>query len=162
MKSKEKVKGGDNRARGVAKPKGVTVAEGSLQSRAPGYVMPGGPDSPFPREHTGSMQSDLSRGTRGGAGAQQNGWSARQQAQRMQARGEQDRLGQSRQSGSGMEQYQHAGSQESATGSSGSLQSGGGSSLQGQADRSPPDAGSKQGGSKQGGGKTRGGGKFGG
>jgi hypothetical protein len=30
----------------------------------------------------------------------------RQQAQRMQARGEQDRLGESRQSGSGMEQYQ--------------------------------------------------------
>lgn len=153
MKSKEKVKGGDNRARGIHKPKGVTVAEGSLQSRAPGYVMPGGPDSPFPRVHTGSMQSDLSRGQRGGAGAQQNGWSARQQAQRMQARGEQDRLGQSQQSGSGgLEQYQHAGSQESPTSPSGSQQSGGGSSLQGRPDLPSSDSGSQK----------RGGGKFGG
>ena len=100
MKSKEKVKGGDNRARGVAKPKSLTVADGSLQTRAPGYVMPGGLDTPFPKGNTGSMQSDLgSRGQRAGAGSQAGGWSARQQAQRMQARGEQDRLGDSRQSG---------------------------------------------------------------
>jgi hypothetical protein len=123
---KSKVKGGDNRTRGIAKLKGVTVAEGSLQSRAPGYVMPGGPDLPFPTVHAGSMQSDLSRGQRGGAGAQQGGWSARQQAQRMQARGEQDRLGQS-------------------------LQSGGGSSLQGQPDLEPSDFGQTRGGGKFGG-----------
>lgn len=100
MKSKEKVKGGDNRARGIAKPKSLTVADGSLQTRAPGYVMPGGLDTPFPKGNTGSMQSDLgSRGQRAGAGSQTGGWSARQQAQRIQARGEQDRLGESRQSG---------------------------------------------------------------
>ena len=101
MKSKEKVKGGDNRARGSAKPKTLMVAEGSLQSRAPGYVMPGGLDTPFPKGNTGSMQSaSTGRGQRAGAGSQAGGWSARQQAQRMQARGEQDRLGESRQSGS--------------------------------------------------------------
>jgi len=95
MKSKEKVKGGDNRARGIAKPKTLTVAEGSLQSRAPGYVMPGGFDTPFPTIRSGSMQSEMnSRGQRTGQGNQQSGWSARQQAQRMQTRGEQDRLGQ--------------------------------------------------------------------
>jgi hypothetical protein len=38
---------------------------------------------------------------RGGGGGQQAGWSARQSAQRMQARGEEDRLNASRQSGSG-------------------------------------------------------------
>ncbi|WP_306394389.1 hypothetical protein [Telluria beijingensis] len=113
MKSKEKVKGGDNRARGSAKPKTLMVAEGSLQSRAPGYVMPGGLDTPFPKGNTGSMQSaSTGRGQRAGAGSQTGGWSARQQAQRMQARGEQDRLGESRQSGNGMGQYQQ-GSQES-------------------------------------------------
>jgi len=105
MKSKEKVKGGDNRARGVAKPKTLMVAEGSLQSRAPGYVMPGGLDTPFPKGNTGSMQSaSIGRGQRAGAGSQTGGWSARQQAQRMQARGEQDRLGESRQSGNGASQ----------------------------------------------------------
>jgi len=105
MKSKEKVKGGDNRARGIAKPKTLMVAEGSLQSRAPGYVMPGGLDTPFPKGNTGSMQSDSSgRGQRAGAGSQAGGRSARQQAQRIQARGEQDRLGESRQSGNGASQ----------------------------------------------------------
>lgn len=100
MKSKEKVKGSDNRSRGNARPKSLTVADGSLQTRAPGYVMPGGLETPFPKGNTGSMQSDLSnRGGRAGAGSETGGWSARQQAQRMQARGEQDRLGQSRQSG---------------------------------------------------------------
>lgn len=100
MKSKEKVKGNDNRSRGIAKPKSLTVADGSLQTRAPGYVMPGGLETPFPKGNTGSMQSDIGRGQRAGAGSQAGGWSARQQAQRMQARGEQDRLDQSRQSGS--------------------------------------------------------------
>jgi hypothetical protein len=100
MKSKEKVKGVDTHSRGSAKPKTLMVAEGSLQSRAPGYVMPGGLETPFPRGNTGSMQSDMSsRGQRAGPGTQSSGWSARQQAQRIQARGEQDRLGSSRQSG---------------------------------------------------------------
>ena len=102
MKSKEKVKGVDTHSRGSAKPKSLTVAEGSLQTRAPGYVMPGGLDTPFPRGNTGSMQSEISsRGQRAGAAMPSSGWSARQQAQRMQARGEQDRLGSARQSSNG-------------------------------------------------------------
>ncbi|RYG85521.1 MAG: hypothetical protein EON59_12020, partial [Alphaproteobacteria bacterium] len=60
MKSRDKSLGGDNRARGIHKPKGVTVAEGSMQTRAPGAVMRGGPESPFPMAHTGSQQSDTS------------------------------------------------------------------------------------------------------
>ena len=121
MKSKEKVKGGDNRARGSAKPKTLMVAEGSLQSRAPGYVMPGGLDTPFPKGNTGSMQSDSTgRGQRAGAGSQTGGWSARQRAQRMQARGEQDRLGESRQSGS--QQWQ--GSADDASSNAGSKRKG--------------------------------------
>lgn len=148
MKSKEKVKGGDNRARGIAKPKTLTVAEGSLQSRAPGYVMPGGFDTPFPKAFTGSMQSDTAgRGQRAGAGAQTGGWSARQQAQRMQARGEQDRLGQQQQSGNGTEQYQHAGSQQSASGPDNARQTGAGSAnqqRQGRPDEPSSDSGSKR------------------
>ena len=148
MKSKEKVKGGDNRARGIAKPKTLTVAEGSLQSRAPGYVMPGGFDTPFPKAFTGSMQSETTgRGQRAGAGSQTGGWSARQQAQRMQARGEQDRLGQKQQSGNGMEQYQHAGSQQSASGPDNARQTGVGSAnrqRQGNPDEPSSDSGSKR------------------
>lgn len=115
MKSKEKNLGGDNRARGIHKPKGVTVAEGSMQTRAPGAVMPGGPESPFPMVHTGSQQSDMSnRGQRGGAGASNNGWSARQRGARMQAQAESNRVGEVQQSGQGgIEQNQHAGSQQS-------------------------------------------------
>ena len=148
MKSKEKIKAGDNRARGSAKPKTLMVAEGSLQSRAPGYVMPGGLDTPFPKGNTGSMQSDSSgRGQRAGAGSQSGGWSARQQALRMQARGEQDRLGESRQSGHGMEQYQQAGSQESPIGPDKSRQTGNGAAnqqRQGRPDEPASDAGSKR------------------
>ena len=148
MKSKEKVKGGDNRARGIAKPKTLTVAEGSLQSRAPGYVMPGGFDTPFPKAFTGSMQSETTgRGQRAGAGSQTGGWSSRQQAQRMQARGEQDRLGQKQQSGNGMEQYQHAGSQQSASGPDNARQTGVGSAnrqRQGSPDEPSSDSGSKR------------------
>jgi hypothetical protein len=136
MKSKEKNLGGDNRARGIHKPKTVTVAEGSLQSRAPGAVMRGGPDTPFPMANTGSQQSD--RGQRGGAGMQHSGWSARQRGERMQAQAEQNRLGEAQRSGQGgMEQYQHAGSQQSDSGQ------GGGKGLQGHPDQSPSDYGSK-------------------
>ena len=148
MKSKEKVKGGDNRDRGIAKPKTLTVAEGSLQSRAPGYVMPGGFDTPFPKAFTGSMQSETTgRGQRAGAGSQTGGWSARQQAQRMQARGEQDRLGEKQQSGNGIEQYQQAGSQQSASGPDNARQTGAGSAnqqRQGSPDEPSSDSGSKR------------------
>lgn len=92
MKSRERASGGDNRSRGIHKPKGVTVAEGSMQTRAPGAVMRGGPESPFPIANTGSQQSDLGRNQRGGVGGSQGGgWSARQRAQRMQAQAEQGR-----------------------------------------------------------------------
>ena len=139
MKSKEKSLGGANRSRGIHKPKTVSVAEGSLQSRAPGAVMPGGPESPFPMAHTRSQQSDLSRNSRGGAGSSQGGcWSARQRGQRMQAQAEQDRLGNSQQSGQGgLEQVQQAGSQQSDS------SMGGSQGLQGHPDQSPSDYASK-------------------
>ena len=138
MKSKDKNLGGDNRARGIHKPKTLTVAEGSLQSRAPGAVMRGGPDTPFPIANSGSQQSDLNRGSRGGAGAQNNGWSARQRGERMQAQAEQNRLGEVQQSGQGgIEQYQHAGSQQSDSGK------GGMQGLQGNPDLPASDFGSK-------------------
>jgi hypothetical protein len=138
MKSKEKNLGGDNRSRGIHKPKGVTVAEGSMQTRAPGAVMPGGPTAPFPMTHTGSLQSDTSGGQRGGAGGVHQGWSARQRGERMQAQAEQDRLGEPQQSGQGgIEQYQHAGSQQSDSGK------GGAQGLQGRPDLPASDYGSK-------------------
>ncbi|MFN3792929.1 hypothetical protein [Massilia sp.] len=139
MKSKQKGLGGDNRSRGIHKPKGVTVAEGSMQTRAPGAVMRGGPESPFPMAHTGSQQSDTNgRGQRGGAGSVHQGWSARQRGQRMQAQAEQDRLGEVQQSGAGgIEQYQHAGSQQSDSGMGGS------EGLQRRPDQPASDFGSK-------------------
>ncbi len=139
MKSKDKSLGGDNRSRGSHKPKGVTVAEGSMQTRAPGAVMPGGPDSPFRIANTGSQQSDTARGGRGGAGALQQGWSARQRGERMQAQAEQNRLGEVQQSGQGsIGQYQHAGSQQSDSGQDG------GKGLQGRPDQPATDFGSKR------------------
>lgn len=149
-----KQKGPDNvRARGIAKEKTMTVAEGSQQPRAPGWVAPGGASVQSANieqqgaalRARGSLQGggsgDANVGTqRGGGGAQQAGWSARQSAQRMQARGEEDRLNASRQSGyGGMEQKQHAGSQESPTGPSGSMQSGGGSARRDQTGQPPSD-----------------------
>jgi hypothetical protein len=126
-----KQKGPDTtHSRGIAKEKTVTVAEDSQQPRAPGWVAPGSANVQSANiEQLGA--SLRSRGTlqggpdnsnvgsqRGGAGAQQAGWSARQSAQRMQARGEEDRLNASRQSGyGGMEQQQKSGSLESPTGS---------------------------------------------
>ena len=78
------------------------------------------------------------RGQRGGAGAVHQGWSARQRGQRMQAQAEQDRLGEAQQSGQGgIEQYQHAGSQQSDSGMGGSK------GLQGRPDLPASDFGSK-------------------
>jgi len=114
-----KQKGPDSvRARGIAKEKTVTVAEGSLQPRAPGWVAPGGASVQSANieqqgaalRSRGSLQGNGGGGQnvgsqRGGGGAQQAGWSARQSAQRVQARGEEDRTNASRQSGyGGMEQ----------------------------------------------------------
>lgn len=125
-----KQKGPDSvRARGIAKEKTMTVAEGSQQPRAPGWVAPGSANVQSANieqqgaalRSRGSLQGggsgDANVGSeRGGAAAQQAGWSARQSAQRMQARGEEDRLNASRQSGyGGMEQQQASGSQQSRT-----------------------------------------------
>ena len=126
-----KQKGPDTtRARGIAKEKTMTVAEGSQQPRAPGWVAPGSANVQSANieqqgaalRARGSLQGGVDNSgigsQRGGAGAQQAGWSARQSAQRMQARGEEDRLNASRQSGyGGMEQQQKGGSLESPTGS---------------------------------------------
>jgi len=124
-----KQKGPDTtHSRGIAKEKTVTVAQDSQQPRAPGWVAPGSANVQSANieqmgaalRSRGSLQGGLDNvGTqRGGAGAQQAGWSARQSAQRMQARGEEDRLNASRQSGyGGMEQQQQSGSLESSTGS---------------------------------------------
>ena len=149
-----KQKGPDSvRARGIAKEKTMTVAEGSQQPRAPGWVAPGGASVQSANieqqgaalRARGSLQGgggggDANVGSqRGGGGAQQAGWSARQSAQRVQARGVEDRLNASRQSGyGGMEQQQKAGSQESPTGPSGSLQSGAGGSRQVDQTSQPP------------------------
>jgi hypothetical protein len=124
-----KQKGPDGtRSRGIAKEKIMPVAEGSQQPRAPGWVAPGSANVQSANieqlgaalRSRGSLQGGLDNvgSQRGGAGAQQAGWSARQSAQRMQARGEEDRLNASRQSGyGGMEQQQKGGSLESSTGS---------------------------------------------
>jgi hypothetical protein len=105
-----KQKGPDTvRARGIAKEKIVPVAEGSLQPRAPGWVAPGGASVQSANieqqgaalRSRGSLQGgggDRNVGSqRSGGGAQQAGWSARQSAQRVQARGEEDRMNAPRQ-----------------------------------------------------------------
>jgi hypothetical protein len=140
-----KQKGPDSvRARGIAKEKIVPVANGSLQPRAPGWVAPGSANVQSANieqmgaalRARGSLQGngmgDLNVGSqRGGGGAQQAGWSARQSAQRMQARGEEDRLNASRQSGyGGMEQEQRGSTQASQGSSPGSMQSADGASRQ--------------------------------
>ena len=122
-----KQKGPDTvRARGIAKEKTVPVANGSQQPRAPGWVSPGSANVQSANveqqgaalRSRGSLQGngmgDQNVGSqRGGGGAQQAGWSARQSAQRMQARGEEDRMNASRQSGyGGMEQQQATASRQ--------------------------------------------------
>jgi hypothetical protein len=116
MKSKQK---GQTR---VSKEKVIPVANDSLQSKPPGA----GPSRG--NEQSSSQQAGFGgdeAGERGGPGAQQTGWSSRQQAGRVKARGEESRLGMPQQSGyGGAEQDQHAGSQESPTGPPGSQQFG--------------------------------------
>ena len=82
----------------VSKEKSLRVANDSLQTRAPGAG---------PGPSRGNMQSGARQGASGnedvggrrGPGAQQTGWSSRQQADRIMARGEESRLGTSQQSG---------------------------------------------------------------
>jgi hypothetical protein len=107
-----KQKGPDStRARGIAKEKIVPVAEGSQQPRAPGWVAPGGANVQSANiEQQGAAlraRGSLQGGTDGPT-VQRT--SARQNAQRLQARGEEDRLNASRQSGyGGAEQRQVSG-----------------------------------------------------
>lgn len=104
-----------------SKEKLIPVAEGSLHGQPPGAP---GPSRQAAEQQPGGFGGS-EQGERGAVGAQQAGWSSRQQAQRLQARGEESRLGQAQESGYGdMEQNQHAGSQESPTGPPGSQQSG--------------------------------------
>lgn len=124
-------------ARAVSKEKTIPVAENSQSTKAPGAHQPGSANVQSANVEaggavlrdrgswqTGSLDTEV--GTeRGGPGSAQAGWSSRQQAERMQARGEESRLGQAQQSGyGGMQQDQHAGSQESPTGPPGSQQTG--------------------------------------
>jgi hypothetical protein len=126
----------DKRVRSQTHTKQQTVSEDSTTTRAPGAVQRGGANVQSATNEQqggslrdrGSLQGSVDEGVgpdRGGAGAQQAGWSARQKADRNEARADEDRDALPRQSGyGGLEQKQHAGSQESATGPSGNRQSG--------------------------------------
>lgn len=147
MSSKKQKVG--NHSSTIAKPRVVTVAEGSLQSRAPG-AGPGKRANEQTSLNLGSRQAAnmaSQGGQYGGIASQQPRFSARQQAQRMQARAEESRRGESQQSGwGGMEQYQHGGSQQSQV--AGSRSGAGPSSAHdrsaGDIDLPPSDYGSKR------------------
>ena len=125
---------GLNKAGIRSKEKDIPVAADSLQARAPGWVAPGSASEQFDsnwaaRDRNQNQQQGgyggSEQGERGSVGAQQSGWSSRQQADRMRARAEEARQGLSQQSGyGGSEQSQRAGSQESTTGPAGSQQTG--------------------------------------
>ena len=129
-----KQKGPDStRSRGIAKEKMVPVAEGSQQPRAPGWVAPGGANVQSANieqqgaalRARGSLQGGVDENLgsqRGGAGAQQAGWSARQSAQRMQARGEEDRMNASRQGDQAAQPAPDSGSKKGKKGSGGAGQ----------------------------------------
>jgi len=98
----------------TSKEKMNPIAPDSLKARAPG-VEPG-------NEQRGgeALQRDTAGvGERGGVASQQTGWAARQSAERMRQRSDVANTGSS--SGS-LQQDQHAGSQESATGPAGKRQ----------------------------------------
>jgi hypothetical protein len=121
--SSNKQKTHENNQRTVSRKKVVPVAEQSRQAKAPGA-------GPSRTDNEQSVAPEIGLGgsevgVRGGPGAQQAGWSSRQQAERIEARAEESRLGLPQQSGyGGLEQDQHAGSQESPTGPPGSWQTG--------------------------------------
>jgi hypothetical protein len=102
----------------VSKEKMNPVAPGSLKARAPG-VAPGNEQRGAPQgsdiqRGSDSLQRDTAGvGERGGVASQQTGWAARQSAERLR-----QRTG----SGASLQQDQHAGSQESATGPAGKRQ----------------------------------------
>jgi hypothetical protein len=92
----------------VSKEKMNPVAPGSLKARAPGVA----PDEGQRGRQTLARDS-AGIGEQGGVASQQGGWAARQSADRMRQRTE---------TGASMQQDQHAGSQESATGPAGKRQ----------------------------------------
>ena len=102
----------------VSKEKMNPIAPDSLKARAPG-VEPGNEQGGAPQGSNAQRGSETLRrdtagvGERGGVASQQTGWAARQSAERMRQRTE---------GGAGMQQDQHAGSQESATGPAGKRQ----------------------------------------
>jgi hypothetical protein len=83
----------------VSKGKVNTVASDSLQTKAPGAGP--GPSRGNMQAGSGGGFGSSEVGPRGGPGAQQSGWSSRQQAERLIARGEESRLGMPQQSGYG-------------------------------------------------------------
>lgn len=124
-------------ARAVSREKAIPVAEDSQSTRAPGARQRGSANVQSANiEAAGAILRDrapldtatgaIGAGTqRAAPGSAQSGWSSRQQAERMQARAEESRLGQPQQSGyGGAQQDQHAGSQESPVGPPGSQQTG--------------------------------------
>ncbi|HEX8605349.1 MAG TPA: hypothetical protein VF774_22075 [Pseudoduganella sp.] len=147
----------DKRKRSQTHTKQQTVNDDSLATQAPGAVQKGGANVQSASvEQEGAALRDRGSlqvtpdsgadGDRGGAGAQQAGWSARQKAMREEARSDEARSGSAQQSGyGGLEQKQHAGSQESPTGPSGNRQSGAADSRQRQGSpaEAPSDAGSR-------------------
>jgi hypothetical protein len=104
---------------GVGKEKATKVGQGSLQDRAPGAEARG-EASRQSAHQVGNMQgqpSGTDAGTRGGPGIQQAGWSARQQGERLAARGSDDAKGVPQRSGyGGLEEDQRARSKESKLG----------------------------------------------
>ncbi|WP_229487736.1 hypothetical protein [Pseudoduganella lutea] len=147
----------DKRVRSQTTKDQNTVAEGSLQGVAPGTVQGGGANvQSASAEQQGTSLRDRGElqgkpdenvgSSRGGEGAQQAGWSARQQAVRNEAQSDEDREAAPRQSGrGGLEQKQRAGSQESPTGPSGNRQSGDANNQQrqGSPSEAPSDSGSR-------------------
>ena len=99
----------------TGKEKMHPIAPDSQKGRAPG-VEPGneqrGAES-LPRDTDGV-------GERGGVASQQTGWAARQSAERMRQRADNANTGGA--GGASLQQDQHAGSQESATGPAGKRQ----------------------------------------
>ncbi|WP_426171608.1 hypothetical protein [Pseudoduganella sp. R-34] len=98
----------------TSKEKMNPIAPDSLKARASG-VEPG-------NEQSGeTLQRDTDGvGERGGVASQQTGWAARQSAERMRQRSDTATAGSA--GGGSLQQDQHAGSQESATGPAGKRQ----------------------------------------
>lgn len=84
--------------RSVRREKMVPVAPESQQGKSPGSGAGNRQSDVGAGASAGGMPATTA-GTRGGPGSQTGGRSARQQAQRMQAQAEADRLGSSQQSG---------------------------------------------------------------